>query len=261
MGKAIGEIFEEYDYSKFKKLNGNRDVIKARKGKILKSINEVGYVLNPIVVNKKMEIVDGQGRFEALKELGLPIIYVIDKNAGIKECIAMNIGQMNWRIIDYVMMYAQQGNQNYVRLLKALESCEHNTFDEVVGLLLNKICTNGYWSSAIKSGELSITEKQLEEFYEIVPYLKSCKEALDSILGSSRVKITAIAWILRNTDCDKARLISIINNKYPIIKPVVDSGVDVFLSQLADLCNKKLAKKNCIYFDTEHKKWLRGDDE
>lgn len=260
MAKVIGQIFEEHDYSKFKKLEGNRAVIKARKAKILKSINDVGYVLNPIIVNKKMEIIDGQGRFEALKELGMPIVYVVDPKAGIKECISMNVGQMNWRTIDYVTMYAEQGNENYIRVQKAMDSFDHHTFDEIVGLLHNRVVSNGYGSTGIKNGELSVTEEELQSFYEIIPYLSMVIEGLNAIPGSSRAKITAFAWMLRNTDCDRGRLISIINNKYPIIKPVVDSNVDLFMSQISDLYNKKLAKKNCIYFDTEYKKWLKEEN-
>ena len=37
----------------------------------------MGFIKNPIVVNEKMEIIDGQGRFEVCKEKGLPIYYNI----------------------------------------------------------------------------------------------------------------------------------------------------------------------------------------
>ena len=71
MAKRIGYIFEEPDYSQFKYLGGNRDITHSKK--LLESITQNGYFNVPILVNENMEIIDGQGRFEALKMLGLPI--------------------------------------------------------------------------------------------------------------------------------------------------------------------------------------------
>lgn len=91
-------IYCTSDYTVFKKLLGNRVVLEQRKNTIKNSIIENGYVRNPIVVNEKMEIIDGQGRFEALKELKLPIEYVIAYGAGQKECIALNANQKKLEI-------------------------------------------------------------------------------------------------------------------------------------------------------------------
>lgn len=91
--RQVGAIYSSEDYSVFRKLNGNRSVLEQRKNMIMASITERGWIRNPVVVNEKMEIIDGQGRFEALKELGLPIEYVVAKGASISDCIALNIKQ------------------------------------------------------------------------------------------------------------------------------------------------------------------------
>ena len=80
MDRVIGHIYETTDYSKFKKLKGNRDPKTAKK--IVNSINEVGYVLDPILINEKDEIIDGQNRFEAVMQLGLPVVYVKQDGIG-----------------------------------------------------------------------------------------------------------------------------------------------------------------------------------
>ena len=60
------------NYMKFQILKGNRNVSQSRVNKIIASINRVGYITNPIIVNEHMEVIDGQGRLEALKTLQLP---------------------------------------------------------------------------------------------------------------------------------------------------------------------------------------------
>lgn len=257
MAKIIDNVYQETDYSKFKILNGNRDVVERRKNKILKSIKSTRYVLNPIIVNKKMEIIDGQGRFCALKELGLPIIYVIDANAGIQECIAMNIGQENWKTIDWVQMYAKQGDESYIRLLILAQKFKALSLETVFGIATNKIILGGFVNQAVKNGEISISEKDFDEADSVLEDMMTINETLEHIPGNGRGKKTAVAWILRNTQVNKKRLFDILNNNYPIIYPVVESKIELFLSQLSDLYNKKLAVKNVIYFDTEYKKWCR----
>lgn len=263
MAKVIGEIYEETDYSVFKHLAGNRAVKPSRAKKIRDSIEKVGYVLNPIIVNKEMQVIDGQGRLAALKELGLPVIYTIDENAGINECMSMNIGQTNWGIIDYIEMYASIGVEDYVRFLEVYKEFHPKgmTIDEMCGICLNRLITNGYGSSTIKNGELKFTEKQRKDARPLFEFLVRIRKPLDAIPGSGRVKKTAVAWIVRNTSCDCGRLERIIMTQYPIIDPVVDTAPLIFMGQLSELYNKRLGAKNSIFFETEYRMWLKRNTE
>ena len=55
-----GYIYVSHDYDKFTRVKGNRNPKSAKK--IIESINNVGYILNPILVNEKFEVIDGQNR-------------------------------------------------------------------------------------------------------------------------------------------------------------------------------------------------------
>lgn len=85
------EIFRTNKYEIFKQLKGNREVSPKRISKIINSIKEVGYIINPIIVNEKMEVIDGQGRLEALRILKMPVDYIIQDGIGIKECISIKL--------------------------------------------------------------------------------------------------------------------------------------------------------------------------
>ncbi len=123
MDDVIGQIYSTRNYSQFKKLEHNRSVLKNRKELLVESFKK-GEVLNPIVVNKHMEIIDGQGRFEARKELKLPIYYIIDAEKGIDDCRRMNAFNSSWSAKDYLESFSQSGNENYTRLLETIKETQ-----------------------------------------------------------------------------------------------------------------------------------------
>lgn len=95
-GKEVAyNVYVTKDYSIFKRLVGNRDIPESRISKIVESIQTIGWVHNPIIVNEKMEVIDGQGRLTALQRLKMPIEYIIAEGAGNKECIYMNMNMVN----------------------------------------------------------------------------------------------------------------------------------------------------------------------
>ena len=109
MTQNINVVTLEHDLSVFKVLDGNRSVNPGRVDKIAQSIQKVGFIQCPIVVNEKMQVIDGQGRLEACKRLGLPIPYIKIKGVGIDECLAMNINQKNWSSEDYIKSMPTEG--------------------------------------------------------------------------------------------------------------------------------------------------------
>ena len=80
---TVNQIHQTTDYSMFQTLEGNRNLNKLHL-KRLKNSFQKKYLLSPIIVNEKFEIIDGQHRFEAGKQLGLPINFLIAPNYGIK---------------------------------------------------------------------------------------------------------------------------------------------------------------------------------
>lgn len=173
MARCVGYIYEENDYTVFKKLKDNRKVTKGRVDKLVQSFSEKE-IMNPIVVNDKMEIIDGQGRFEAKKRLGTPIRYVIEPNADIEDCRRMNRFNSKWCFDDYVESYAEEGNENYVRLM--------NLKDEM-GVSYSKVLIMSHkrgetTRDAVKAGTLKFSEQNVEKARRVFKAVNDIKDAL-----------------------------------------------------------------------------------
>lgn len=257
--EAVANVYKTNDYGIFKYLLGNRSVKPKRVKKIIESINKVGYVVpSPVIVNEKMEVIDGQGRIEACKEKGLPVYFVIAENAGVEECTMMNIGQSNWSINDYVESYASRGNDNYIRLQKITEEYPQFTVAEIYGVCTNSITVNGFASLVIKGGDLELSTNDYARIVRVLDFLVEMESVLDAIPGSSRVKRTGLAWVIENTNCDRKRLREKLSAEYPKLSPVVETMPTLYLSELSDIYNKRLTGKNCLYFDAMYKQSLRS---
>ena len=119
--KSSEEMFRTTDYEGFKRVIGNRRVMEERVTKILASIDKIGYIPIPLIVNEKMEVIDGQGRLEACKRRGLPVNFIIKPGLRIQDCITMNINVTPWNLTDFILCYAEMGNESYKLMVKLLQ--------------------------------------------------------------------------------------------------------------------------------------------
>ena len=103
------------DYTAFRTLMDNRQTAKNHINKLKLAIEKNPRILEvqPILVNENMEIIDGQHRFAAASELGLPIHYTVVKGLTIDDARRMNVLQRRWTLEDYAVSYAKAGNVNY----------------------------------------------------------------------------------------------------------------------------------------------------
>lgn len=238
------EIIETRDYYRFKRLEGNRDVKCVQK--IIDSINNVGYIMNPIIVNEKMEVIDGQNRLRALEELDLPVHYYIVKGANINTARALNLGRTNWRPVDYVNSFAEQGNKSY-QMLMELYNKYSLSIQEIIGVIVNRIATGGWSPSIVVEGKFKMTEADFKRADETLKVIEELKPIIKEIKGHRRTIVSGIAWCMNVNGVNKNRLIQVFTTKYPLIKPVVEP--EMFLRDITEIYNKSLAKEKKIDFD------------
>lgn len=206
-----GKYYMTDDYSIFRELTGNRFVDRSRVQRIIKSIKEHGYITNPIIVNEKMEIIDGQGRFQALKELNMIVEYIISPGAGVAECIALNVYQKNWTALDYIKSYADQGMSDYKTLSRYLEKYESLPHGIVMAACKGKFTE--VWSGEISGGNF-VMRKDEDELEKELDFLLCINEIQFPILkaGGGKVRLlSAIRFCFSVPSVDKERLLNAID--------------------------------------------------
>lgn len=105
------------DYEQFILRNDNRAQIdSAHVKKLMESIKSKNMLeLRPILVNEKMEVIDGQHRLKAAQQLGVEIFYTMQKNLSAEDIIKVNIAK-SWGSHDYLNFYCEHKYPDYLKL-------------------------------------------------------------------------------------------------------------------------------------------------
>ena len=237
--EITGNTYRTCDYSQFKRLDGNRDIKSFRVSKIKKSIEKYGYIYNPIVVNEKMEVIDGQGRLEVLKLLNLPVDYVVCDGAGVEECIALNASTTSWSIKDYIESFCDLGFDDYIILNDLLQDYPELKLNTVVTIASGLAALP---TRVIKDGNLTIHREDLNEVRRDLDVAKRIAPLFSRISGTKDYYIYAAVFAVRN-GADEDRLITTISRTNLQPAPTVK----VALQELSDIYNKGIRSARRLY--------------
>lgn len=115
---------DNLDIFKFRQDNRQKGIDRNHVEKLKRSINSHNMLeLKPILINKNFEIIDGQHRVTAAKELGLAIWYEIDQTEDPKTIILMNM-QKSWTMGDFYNFYIQHRYPQYLLLEEFMKKNE-----------------------------------------------------------------------------------------------------------------------------------------
>lgn len=247
MNREISAVYVTEDYSVFKKLEGNRTVMERRKNRIVSSIKERGWIRNPIVVNEKMEVIDGQGRLEALQELGMPVEYVIAEGATIADCIALNVKQTNWTNTDYVKSYAETGNEDY-KILLSHYGAHHNLPDTCINTIAGKTTSDsGHLLAKLREGLFKIYDR--ETLNERMEFADRCAEALGYGYGRMRQWCAVFKFVFYCKKISNELFLDRLNRNRHLVTPCVTTKQ--MLECLEDVYNYGCSRSNKVYFVPE----------
>lgn len=155
-GVVKKDINYSSDYSMFKFLDQNRETMDRHIADLAASIKESGQI-HAIVVNDKFEIIDGQNRFKACKLLGIPVMYVQNKTASIKDVILMNNTQVGWKMRDYLRCFSNKKHDNYAEYVDVNNFMEEYKLNFSITLyLLSDARSDEYGRVAFKKGTFKV---------------------------------------------------------------------------------------------------------
>jgi hypothetical protein len=171
-------IQETTDYNQFKYIKSNRSVKKRHVQRLINSFktNPKLVITRPVLVNEKMQIIDGQHRVQACEFLKLPVYFIIAPDLNIGTAQLLNVLQEPWSVMDYARSYAMEGNENYQKFLDLVE--EHHLPAMVAMVFLHGRRAHKL-SRDFRSGNFKLNEDMgqtnqrldwLEEFAELFPH-------------------------------------------------------------------------------------------
>ena len=244
MGK--NEIRTTRDYHLFKLMPGNR-AIKNRAENIKESIEKIGWISNPIIVNQDMEIIDGQSRFIALRDLNKPIEYQVIPHLNLDDCRTLNRYNTEWGTIDYLYSYAEEGNVNYIRLKNLME-----TFGEKQIRIVLQACSKSYHKDEFQEGRTIVTDKDFGNGYRRLNILGRFKDISKRFSGRSITKAPAFFFIADQKDIDIDYLESVLSTCNP--DEIYTDSLVHFLESIQKVYNKNRVRKNRIHIAEDYKK-------
>lgn len=115
--KATLEVLVTTDYRQLKLVKGNRLINKAHANTLAKSIQKRNLLkYSPIIVNTQGEIVDGQHRWMAAKQLNVPLYYIVADDIKFSDIVLLNSVVKNWKPQDYLDHFTDKGLGDYIAL-------------------------------------------------------------------------------------------------------------------------------------------------
>ena len=157
------------NYEQFKVLKQNRPVAISHVNKLMDSIKKYGYYNSkPITVNSKFEVIDGQHRLIACRELRVPILYEIDDVPVNESMVTLNSTSNVWRLGEYINHHAENGIFCYIELRNLINqsgfgvsNCIYIYFGNPFGL-----------TKKLKAGVNLKKTTYITEMIELIDYFK-----------------------------------------------------------------------------------------
>lgn len=198
------------DYSLFQRIGGNRKLYSPHIKKLADTIaqNPSLAQFNPILVNDKYEVIDGQHRLEALKRLKQPVHYIKAKKLGLEDVQTINANQKVWSPIDYAKSYAELGKKDYQLYLDFKKEFKLNH-----DILLNYLSLDTPMTpNMFRNGKFKVS-KPISEPYALCTQLTEVGKYFKGYKRRAFAQAFLRAW--SNPEYDHDRMLTAIKREAP----------------------------------------------
>tara|TARA_R110000772_G_scaffold264687_1_gene385436 strand:+ start:548 stop:1336 length:789 start_codon:yes stop_codon:yes gene_type:complete len=137
--QEVNVVYKTNDLSVFQEIKGNRPPNPQHIRRLVASIKENGLLCNPILVNERLEVIDGQHRLLAAKESKSEIYYIVLNGYDLKEVHALNLNQKNWTKKDFMDGYAEMGVEPYIKLRNFMRKNKVFNITDCIALCSNTV--------------------------------------------------------------------------------------------------------------------------
>lgn len=192
------------NYTMFRYLDGNRKVRDAHVKALMRSIQKQNLLeANPIIVNNKMEVIDGQHRLEATKRLGIPVHYSVIGDVNIETVMDLQTAK-KWTIRDVIDRWCVAGNNDYIVLR---DFCDYYGVSPALAMsLLSDSSYKSGTNQALTEGRFKVTKlQQAKKFAD--KYIE-VRKLINKKFADSREFILAFQEISKSENYSQAQMLS-----------------------------------------------------
>lgn len=253
-------IFTTTNYSMFGTIGGNRNLNPSNLSKIKQSISKKHIATNAVICIldhndpiEPLKMVDGQHRFEACKDLNIPVSYVIDSSLTMSSILnditLLNTASKEWDVSDFMNSEAQKGNQNYILYSKVYNNFDKSFDHESLFFILNsdesRTCPKISYP-LFKEGKLQFDQS---DYNYLTQRLKDISQFNHyNEIGGKRYYQKALNQLMNTKGFDVSQMLSKIQTRQSTI--VKCTTVDGALRQLGDIYNWK-SQSGKVRFEVE----------
>ena len=231
-------------------LTMNRPVQRGQVERLKEIIRDQGYNKGlPIIVDKDGNILDGQHRYVACKELGIEPEIIVDGTDAIIPLI--NSSQLRWSMKDYINFYAGKGFPDYIILDNLCKAKKLSP-----GIAYNIIYSKSIARPALTRKDKSVPLKDgTFKFPDHTPkYFTKLESKIDKILNLVNVLgiprtdrlVIAISKLAEEPNFSFATMIKKLD--YQKARVYRCSTITEYVNMLSDIYNHKNSKKVLVKY-------------
>lgn len=179
-------------YTDFKRITGNRMLNLKHLAKLKDSMKQHDLMI-PIIVNEKMEVIDGQHRLQARVELGIFVYYVVINGLSIADTQKANANNKNWNFYDFLNFFVEQNYHSYNVLKKFIDKYKFNAWESLSLLGDSGFNMREFYNGEFYIKDLDFASASAEKICQIEKYYKGFKR---------RGFVLAMINVLKNKDFD-----------------------------------------------------------
>jgi len=256
-GGNEGIVYQTRDYKMFLYLDGNRRINDYNVRKLAADIYKKGQI-HAVLITEENYVIDGQHRIAACEKMKVPVKFQYVTLNGLhplEYVESVNTVRKNWGWREYLKMYCELGNDNYINYKKLIERFE---FDHTALLAILYFKHWGGGSAGpndFNSGNLKIKITELESIIErcenVELYWKLISRAYSNMPGKNRKRppaklIKAFTKIIKHDNFSHDMMVGKLKNDVSGFVGI--NTIDGFVGELTKIYNMR-NKTNIIKFD------------
>lgn len=239
--KAINSVFTTSDYNMFQFSKFNRNVLLRKE--MIEQAKE-GFIA-PIIVNENFLVIDGQHRLVASEKIGVPVSYIIIPGLNEDDIVRMNSVQKPWSLRNYIEAYANEGIEEYVRLVELIKKNYANV-SVVINISVDSPTKANNIQNLVKNGKFKFFD--YNKTVEFLKYYERFKLETDTVSRSGIT--TSLYSLFRIKGFDRDRMIKKIR-ELNIREELVlkSSSHTATLKTMIDAYNNRLSPNSKKFID------------